>query len=358
MSPTTPGCATSCCRTSTGRPRLAPAAASGPLAAGEDPGRRFPGRPPLTDESPPRRRPPRAASPAAAAPPGGPPPPSGPYSIDGPATSPRYRRRERPLPVREPTPRGRGGRPARHRGRWRPRRFRTAWRPPAGRDDLRRAQRRRAARQSTPAARPGFTSRTTSSSSATVGCPLRDPSATAAAGCVPESENPRHAEGPDARMPPSARLRSRSGLAGGTRLLADTPAAHPSREVAGKRGQQVRRWQAQPVAGAPSALPKSLRAWRTPLLPPDCRPGAAGTGPDGGTKLSVKPVPRYAGFRPLPRSGSRSTSGEQREEHRQTLDHGWGDAPGQRLAESALPCRGRRGAAGTQPRCWSSAAST
>ena len=70
----------------------------------------------------------------------------------------RCRRRERPRPVRESAPTRSGGRPARRRGRWRSRRFRTAWRSPS------RGPARSSAAvggaTSTPATRPGSTSRT------------------------------------------------------------------------------------------------------------------------------------------------------------------------------------------------------
>ena len=111
--------------------------------------------------------------------------------------------------------------------------FNTAWRPLS--ENLRRAQRRRPARESTPAARPECASRTTSSSTATVGCP-------------PGTR----------RRPPRPRRVVRSPaepirLGRRDRLLADAPAGPPVAGRCGKRGQQVRKWQAQPVAGAPSA---------------------------------------------------------------------------------------------------------
>ena len=83
---------------------------------------------------------------------------------------------------------------------------------------------------STPASRPGCASRTTSSSPATVGWPPRPvgETASATAGLCPGGENPD---------PPWLET------------LRDLP------PVRGNRGQQVPRWQAQPVAGAPS-LPK------------------------------------------------------------------------------------------------------
>ena len=111
--------------------------------------------------------------------------------------------------------------------------FNTAWRPLS--ENLRQAQRRRPARESTPAARPECASGTTSSSTATVGCPP---------GTRRRPPRPRRV----VRSPPEPiRLGRRD------RLLADTPAGPPVAERCGKRGQQVRKWQAQPVAGAPSA---------------------------------------------------------------------------------------------------------